>query len=84
MKIIFNFVNGVLVSAVLLWSAALILYIFTNIDLLSFQRREDIKRIGRSRKDIVSPVDTIMKAKNAGNMLTDTSQCHHLTFHPVH
>ncbi|MGO4292179.1 hypothetical protein [Chitinophaga sp. RAB17] len=58
MRIVMKIINGIFITVILLWTGALALYVFSPIDLLSFQQWEDVKLVGHPHKAVISPVGT--------------------------
>ncbi|WP_211092200.1 hypothetical protein [Chitinophaga eiseniae] len=77
-------VNGLLITIAALWLAALALYAFTDIDVLSFRRWEDVKLTGKPHRDRIPPSLAAMELENSHDPATDTSQYNTLLLHLVH
>lgn len=81
MKIVLKLANGILVAAILLWTVALILYVFTTADPLSFHRWEDKKLVGYPHKVVITPVLAVVSAIDN---VTDTTRYNKIQLHLVH
>lgn len=84
MKLVLKFVNGMFITAILLWIVVLMIYVFTSVDLMSIEQKEKVKEIGRMHKAIVSTASGDVTINNARPRITDTARYNAILLHLVH
>ncbi|CAL1518870.1 hypothetical protein [Chitinophaga sp. MM2321] len=84
MKMVLKFINGIFITTVLLWMGALVLYVFTTIDLLSFRQWEDMKLVGHPHRAVISSPEAVTGVEIDHHAITDTVLYNKLLLHLVH
>lgn len=81
---VLKFINGAFITAVILWTGILVLYVFTAIDLLSIGQMEDMKQVGHPHKVTISQPGVDITEEHEGAETTDSSRYNNILLHLVH